>query len=135
MRDDRDQARRVGERLARFVGELSLDDAARRTCVEKLRCNLLHDLACAMAAHTRGPSRLGRGRATAARPRRPCCATAASVDAEHAAFANAALMHARAQDDTHFAAKTPRRLGGASRRRSPLAERDGADGATLRRAP
>src|SRR4029077_20635230 len=97
--------------------------------LEKLRCNLLHDLGCALAAHTEGePLR------AAVRDRRPQEATlicdGERVTAEHAAFANAALMHTRAQDDTHFAAKT--HVGSAVMPAAyAIAERDGLSGAAF----
>ena len=53
-----------------------------------------------------------------------------TVAAEHAAFANAALMHTRAQDDTHFAAKT--HVGSAIVPAAlALAERERRSGAEL----
>jgi 2-methylcitrate dehydratase PrpD len=118
----------AGAELGRFAAELryaDLPDAVR----EKLRCSLLHDLTCALAAHSEGAPlwELVRGRG-------PAEATLLSeggrVDAEHAAFVNAALMHARAQDDTHFAAKT--HVGSAVVPAAlALAEREGATGAEL----
>jgi len=94
----------VGGELGRFTAELTLSDVP-GDVLEKLRCNVLHNLACAMGAHTAGAA-LWDG----VRDRRPAEATLLCdgdrVAAEHAAFANAALMHTRAQDDTHFAAKT-----------------------------
>jgi 2-methylcitrate dehydratase PrpD len=92
----------AGAELGRFAAELRYADLPAEV-QEKLRCSLLHDVACALAAHTEGPPlwELVRGRG-------PAEATLLSeggrVDAEDAAFVNAALMHARAQDDTHFAA-------------------------------
>lgn len=109
----------------RFVARLSWDELP-ADVVERLRCNLLHDLACAMAAHSQGGPvwELVAGHA-------PAEATLLShggrVDAEHAAFANAVLIHARAQDDTHFAAKT--HAGAAVLPAAlALAERGGVDG-------
>lgn len=94
----------AGEQLGRFAAEVSLD-ALPEQVLEKLRCNLLHDLACVRAAHSQGPVVWdvvrGHGPAEAT-----LWCLGERVDAEHAAFANAVLMHARAQDDTHFAAKT-----------------------------
>ena len=102
---------------------------ARATSLEKLRCNVLHNLACAMGAHTAGAA-LWDG----VRDRRPAEATLLCdgdrVAAEHAAFANAALMHTRAQDDTHFAAKT--HVGSAVMPAAyAIAERDGLSGAAF----
>jgi 2-methylcitrate dehydratase PrpD len=116
----------AGAELGRFAAELRYADLP--TAVrEKLRCSLLHDLTCALAAHSEGPPLwdLVRGRG-------PAEATLLSeggrIDAEHAAFVNAALMHARAQDDTHFAAKT--HVGSAVVPAAlALAEREGASGA------
>ena len=116
----------AGRDLGRFAAELRYDDLP-AAVQEKLRCSLLHDITCAMAAHSEGPPlwQLVRGRG-------PAEATLLSeggrVDAEHAAFVNAALMHARAQDDTHFAAKT--HVGSAVVPAAlALAEREGATGA------
>src|ERR1700749_1526907 len=78
----------IGARLGRFVVECREAEPPEEV-VEKLRCNLLHDLSCAMAAYTEGP-----------------VIWPLVVDPEPAAFANAVLMHARAQDDTYFSAKS-----------------------------
>ncbi|MCW2954957.1 MAG: MmgE/PrpD family protein [Conexibacter sp.] len=118
----------VGARLGRFAAGVVAETLPAEV-VEKLRCNLLHDLACATAAHTVGPDLWA-----LVRDRRPDEATllcdGGRVGAEYAAFVNAQLIHARAQDDTHFAAKT--HVGAAV---VPavlaLAERDGADGAAV----
>lgn len=121
----------IGERLGRFVVE-TREIEPPEAVVEKLRCNLLHDLSCAFAAHTEGPAVwpvvAGRGPEQAT-----LLCQGDRVDAEHAAFANAVLMHARAQDDTHYAAKThvgssviPPALA--------LAEQLGADGEAFARA-
>jgi len=94
----------TGQEFGRFAAQLRSDGLPPEV-LEKLRCNLLHDLSCAMAAHTVGAELWG-----LARDRRPAEATllcdGQRVPAENAAFANGALMHSRAQDDTHFAAKT-----------------------------
>ena len=45
--------RAVGRELGEFVAGLTLD-AIPGEVVEKLRCNVLHNLACAMGAHTAG---------------------------------------------------------------------------------
>lgn len=97
------QSSAVHDRLGEFVAGLHLDDLPAEV-VEKVRCNMLHDLACAMAAHTVGPlvwpvvSELRPAEST-------LICSGDRVPAEHAAFANSVLMHARAQDDTHFSAK------------------------------
>jgi 2-methylcitrate dehydratase PrpD len=121
----------AGRELGRFVAGLAESDLPDEV-VEKLRCNLLHDLGCAMAAHTAGAELW-----EAVRDRRPAEATllcdGERVGAEYAAFANGALMHTRAQDDTHFAAKT--HVGSAVLPAAlAVAERDGADGRTFVRA-
>jgi 2-methylcitrate dehydratase PrpD len=121
----------VGERLGRFVVDCREQEPPAEV-VEKLRCNLLHDFGVAMAAHTEGPGIWatveGRGPAEAT-----LLCSGAQVDAEHAAFANAALMHARAQDDTHYAAKT--HVGSAVVPAAlAIAERCGADGEAFVRA-
>lgn len=118
----------VGRTFGDFVAGLSADDLP-PVVLEKLRCNLLHNLACAMAAHSAGPE-LWR----AMRDRGPAEATLLCdgdrISVEHAAFANAALMHTRAQDDTHFAAKT--HVGSAIMPAAyAIAERDGLSGAAV----
>jgi 2-methylcitrate dehydratase PrpD len=125
------QAPAVGERLGGFVVDCRERELPAEA-VEKLRCNLLHDLGCAMAAHTEGASVWGLVRRFAPAEATLIC-LGERVDAEHAAFANAVLMHARAQDDTHYAAKThvgssviPAALA--------IAEREGADGDRFARA-
>jgi len=121
----------VGERLGRFVVECR-EQGAPAEVVEKLRCNLLHDLGVAMAAHTEGPTIWGPVQGTGPAEATLLC-SGAKVDAEHAAFANAALMHARAQDDTHYAAKT--HVGSAVIPAAlAVAERTGADGDAFTRA-
>ncbi len=118
----------AGQVLGRFAAGVSADDIPPHV-VEKLRCNLLHDLACVRAAHSQGhlvwDVVRGHGPAEAT-----LLCLGEKVDAEHAAFANAVMMHARAQDDTHFAAKThvgssviPAALA--------LAEREGVGGSRL----
>jgi 2-methylcitrate dehydratase PrpD len=118
----------VGRALGGFTASLSVADIP-PAVVEKLRCNLLHNLACAMGAHSSGAELW-----QVVRDRRPAEATllcdGARVGAEHAAFANGALMHTRAQDDTHFAAKT--HVGSAVMPAAlAIAERDGLSGAEL----
>jgi 2-methylcitrate dehydratase PrpD len=94
----------AGERLGRFAAELSIEQIPDEV-IEKLRCNVLHNLACALGAHSTGEPVW-----STLRDRRPAEATllcdGGRVAVEHAAFANGALMHTRAQDDTHFRAKT-----------------------------
>jgi 2-methylcitrate dehydratase PrpD len=121
----------VGVRLADFVARCR-EDGVPDEVVEKLRCNLLHDLSCALAAYTEGPVVW-----PVVADRGPAESTllchGGKVDAEHAAFANAVLMHARAQDDTYYSAKS--HLGSSVIPPSlALAEQLGADGERLVRA-
>lgn len=116
----------VGHRLGRFAAELTFDQLPDAVAA-KLRCNVLHNLACALGAHSASEAVW-----RTARDRRPAEATmlcdGGRVAAEHAAFANAALMHTRAQDDTHFTAKT--HVGSAIMPAAlALAERDRRTGA------
>lgn len=116
----------VGQRLGRFASELSIDQLPGEV-VEKLRCNVLHNLACTLGAHSAGEPVWA-----TLRDRRPAEATilcdGERIAVEHAAFANGALMHTRAQDDTHFPAKT--HVGSAIMPAAlALAERDGRSGA------
>ena len=91
-------------RLGEFVAGLTLE-ALPREVIEKVRTNLLHDLSVAMAAHDVDlpiwdmVSELGPDEAT-------LLCSGARGPAEMVAFANAVRMHARAQDDTHFSAKS-----------------------------
>src|SRR3712207_867630 len=91
----------AGQVLGQFAVGVSLDDLPEHV-IEKLRCNLLHDLACVRAAHSQGPVVWDVVRGHGPEEATLWC-LGDRVDAEHAAFANAVLMHARAQDDTHFA--------------------------------
>ncbi len=120
--------RGVGYELGSFVAGLTLD-AVPPAVLEKLRCNVLHNLACAMAAHTAGPE-LWRLAKTGGAAEAGLLCDGDLVSAEHAAFANAALMHTRAQDDTHFAAKT--HVGSAVQPAAlAVAQRDGRNGAAF----
>jgi 2-methylcitrate dehydratase PrpD len=121
----------IGGRLGRFVVECRESEPPEEV-VEKLRCNLLHDLSCAMAAYTEGPVIwplvVDRGPAEST-----LLSEGTKVDAEHAAFANAVLMHARAQDDTYYSAKS--HLGSSVIPPAlALAEQLGADGERFTRA-
>jgi 2-methylcitrate dehydratase PrpD len=93
----------VHDHLGEFTSNLRFDDLPEQV-VEKVKCNLLHDISCAMAAHTVGPLvwPLVTGLAP---PEAALFCSGERIPADQAAFANAVLMHARAQDDTHFAAK------------------------------
>lgn len=118
----------VGQRLGAFAAGLTFD-AIGPDVLQKLRCNVLHDFGCAVAAHTAGEEIWA-----TLRDRAPAEATllcdGSTVAAEYAAFANAALMHTRAQDDTHFAAKT--HVGSAIVPAAlALAERERRSGADL----
>jgi 2-methylcitrate dehydratase PrpD len=121
----------IGARLASFVVDCR-EQGVPDEVVEKLRCNLLHDLSCALAAYTEGPVVW-----PVVEDRGPAESTllchGGKVDAEHAAFANAVMMHARAQDDTYYSAKS--HLGSSVIPPSlALAEQLGADGERLVRA-
>ena len=121
----------IGARLAGFVVECR-EDGVPDEVAEKLRCNLLHDLSCALAAYTEGPVVwplvADRGPAEST-----LLCHGGKVDAEHAAFANAVLMHARAQDDTYYSAKS--HLGSSMIPPAlALAEQLGADGERFLRA-
>ena len=94
----------VGARLGAFAAQVAADGFP-ADVAQKLRCNLLHDFACALGAYSVGEPLWGIVRETG-RPEATLLCDGARIGAEHAAFANASLMHARAQDDTHFAAKT-----------------------------
>jgi 2-methylcitrate dehydratase PrpD len=118
----------VGQRLGAFAAGLTLE-ATGADVLQKLRCNVLHDFGCALGAHVAGEEIWA-----TLRDRGPAEATllcdGSSVAVEHAAFANAALMHTRAQDDTHFAAKT--HVGSAIIPAAlALAERESRSGADL----
>lgn len=118
----------VGDELGGFVNSLSLDGIP-DDVVEKLRCNVLHNLSCAMGAHTAGSELWELARRSGPAEAGLLC-DGGRVSAEHAAFANAAVMHTRAQDDTHFAAKT--HVGAAVQPAAlAVAERDGHDGAAF----
>ena len=90
--------------LGDFVAGLSYESLPSEVA-EKVRVNLLHDLSVAMAAHDVAlpvwdlVTELGPEEAT-------LLCSGARGPAEMVAFANAVRMHARAQDDTHFSAKS-----------------------------
>ena len=89
--------------LGDFVASLRLADIP-ADVVEKLKCNLLHDLACSLAAHSVGGPAWALAAGTGPAESTLFC-VGSRVHAEQAAFANAVVMHGRAQDDTHFRAK------------------------------
>ncbi|HEY4277407.1 MAG TPA: MmgE/PrpD family protein [Conexibacter sp.] len=118
----------AGAELGRFAASLRAA-AIPDPVLERLRCGLLHDIAVALAAHPVGAEVW-----PLVRDRRPAEATllcdGGRVGAHEAAFANAQLIHARAQDDTHFGAKT--HVGAAVIPAAlALAEREGASGAAF----
>ncbi|HVW48549.1 MAG TPA: MmgE/PrpD family protein [Solirubrobacterales bacterium] len=118
--------------VARTLGEFAAGMAAAEppaAVLEKLRCNVLHDLGCAAAAHSEWPALAPLARADGAAEATVLCA-GVRLGAERAAFLNAALMHARAQDDTHMAART--HAGSAVLPAAfAVAEREGRDGAAF----
>ena len=121
----------VGQVLGSFAAEIGSSELQPEVA-QKFRTNLLHNLACAMGAQSVGEPMwtIVRGQPTG--PATVLC-DGARVSAEYAALANGSLMHARAQDDTHFPAKT--HVGSAVVPAAlALAEETGADGATLARA-
>ena len=91
-------------RLGDFVAGLTFESLPPGV-VEKVRVNLLHDLSVAMAAHDVAlpvwdmVTELGPKEAM-------LLCSGSRGPAEMVAFANAVRMHARAQDDTHFSAKS-----------------------------
>ncbi len=118
--------------LGAFTAQIAADGLP-DDVTEKLRCNLLHDLSCAMGAHIVGRAALVGRRAARARRRPRCSATAPASARSTPPSQTRSLMHARAQDDTHFAAKT--HVGSAIIPAAlALAEQTGADGETFARA-
>ena len=99
-----DEPTTMARALAAFVTGLTIESLP-GTVVTKVKTNMLHDLGCAMAAHGVGESVWPL--VTAMRPAEAALlCSGVRVPVEHAAFANAVLVHARAQDDTHFSAKS-----------------------------
>lgn len=92
------------ERVGQFVSALKFDDLPEHV-VEKARVTLLHDITVGVAGHEKASVPMELARATA-----PGAVDAGArllvdgtwVTVEAAAFANAALIHARAQDDTYL---------------------------------
>ena len=80
--------------LGDFVASLRLADIPAEV-VEKLKCNLLHDLACSLAAHSVGGPAWALAAGTAPAESTLFC-VGGRVPAEQAAFANAVVMHGRA---------------------------------------
>lgn len=117
--------------LGRFVAGLR-DMPPPAAVREKVRVNLLHNLACTMAAHETAGGVWTLARAGGSGPA-GLLVDGSAVGVEAAAFANAVVMHGRAQDDTHFAAKA--HLGSAATPAAlAVAQREGASGADLVRA-
>lgn len=122
----------VGALLGCFVADMATTEIPEEA-LEKLRCSLLHDIACALAAHAEGAPLWALVRRRAGAAEATLLGIGERVSAEHAAFANGALMHTRAQDDTHFSAKT--HVGSAILPAAlALAERESADGEAFARA-
>jgi 2-methylcitrate dehydratase PrpD len=119
----------VAAGAAAFACGLARDGAIPAEVTAAAKANLLYDLVCAIAAGERAGPAWALARATG-----PATATllldGERVHVEQAAFANAVLMHARAQDDTHYPSQTH---PGAAIIPAALAmgERCGADGARL----
>jgi 2-methylcitrate dehydratase PrpD len=117
--------------LGRFVA--GLRDAPPPAAVrEKVRVNLLHNLACAMAAHVTAETVWTLARANGPGPA-GLLGDGSAVGVEWAAFANAVVMHGRAQDDTLFAARA--HIGSAATPAAlAVAQREGRSGADVVRA-
>jgi 2-methylcitrate dehydratase PrpD len=87
-------------RLAELTVALR-SDALPATVLESARCHLLYNLACGLAAP--GAAAAACAVTKGLRPREATVLDDGTrVPAESAAFANAVLLHARAQDDTHL---------------------------------
>jgi 2-methylcitrate dehydratase PrpD len=116
----------LAARAAAFTCAVARDGAPDEVTT-RARANLLYDIVCAISAGDRATPAWSLARGTA-----PATATlllaGGKVHVEQAAFANAVLMHARAQDDTHYPSQTH---PGAAVIPAALAmsERCGADGA------
>ena len=97
-------ARELASSAARFACGVARDGAP-ADVLSCARANLLYDLVCAMTAVERaGPAwSLARGTAPATAT---LLGTGDRVHVEQAAFANGVVMHARAQDDTHYPSQT-----------------------------
>ena len=89
---------------ARFACGVARDGAP-SDVVASAKANLLYDLVCAVSAVERAGPAWSLARGTA-----PATATLLGdgerVHVEQAAFANGVLIHARAQDDTHYPSQT-----------------------------
>jgi 2-methylcitrate dehydratase PrpD len=117
--------------LGRFVAELRAAPPPPEV-LEKVRVNLLHNLACTMAAHVTADTVWKLARANGPGPA-GLLADGSAVGVEWAAFANAVVMHGRAQDDTLFAARA--HIGSAATPAAlAVAQREGSSGADLLRA-
>ena len=91
-------------RLGQFVSELKTQDLPSEV-VEKVRINILHDLSVAMAAYDVALPIWDLAAELSPDEAMMLC-SGIKGPAEMVAFANAVRMHARAQDDTHFSAKS-----------------------------
>jgi 2-methylcitrate dehydratase PrpD len=94
----------VAHRAAAFACGLAREGAP-ADVLASTKANLLYDLVCAVTAVERAGPAWSLARGTA-----PATATLLGdgerVHVEQAAFANGVLMHARAQDDTHYPSQT-----------------------------
>jgi 2-methylcitrate dehydratase PrpD len=99
--------RALVRRLGAFAHQLRFDDLP-PAVVEKIKVCLVHNISCGLAGVSAvGPERklvLREERARDGGARLVLDGSRLTIPA--AAFANAALLHARAQDDVHFDAKT-----------------------------
>lgn len=94
-------AQSITEVLGRFVADLRSHEIPERV-IERAKISLIHNLCVALASVDR--ERVARDYATrwqAAPAQCTLLGTGDRVSAEGAALANAALIHARSQDDTH----------------------------------
>jgi 2-methylcitrate dehydratase PrpD len=125
---DRLITRGLAASAAGFAADLARDGLPAEVRAHA-KANVLYDLVCAMTAGDRAAPAWSLARGTT-----PATATllldGARVNVEQAAFANACLMHARAQDDTHYPSQTH---PGAAVIPAALAlgEHTGADGPRL----
>ncbi len=99
-------AKSVIERLGEFVAHTKFSELPADVVVRAKTC-LLHDLGVALAGRPAEPLVHGLvARHYAAPAESTLFWDGSKVSAEGAALANAALMHARTQDDTHFPSST-----------------------------
>ncbi|WP_181778980.1 MmgE/PrpD family protein [Pseudonocardia pini] len=91
------------ERVAGFAADLRLEDVP-DAVVERTKLILLHNMGVAVAGYRSDEPALMLARETAGPARLFVDGSAAAIDA--AVLANAAMMHARTQDDSQLAAQT-----------------------------